>query len=99
MHPAALEGALKGWDQVGRGFDLGALGAVAFRVLDEVRIAEREAEVWETIHRLLPPDHSVRRIFQDQDDKRQLEANRSFHFLRIYHEAAVAADGEHPALG
>ena len=73
MHPAVLKGALEGRDQVGRSFDLRALSTVAFRVFDEVRVAEREAEVWETIYRLLPANYAVRGIFQDQDDKIELE--------------------------
>ena len=68
-------------------------------VFDEVRIAERQAEVRETIHCLLPADHAVRRIFQDQDHEVQLEPNRGFHFLRIHHEPAVPADGEDAAFG
>src|SRR5258708_35493148 len=99
MHSTALKSPLDIWNQPGRAFDLRTFRTVTLRVFDEVRVPERQAEIRETIHRLLPPDHAIGRVFQDQHHEIQLKANRGFHFLRIHHETAVAADGEHLRSG
>src|SRR4051794_29689559 len=54
MHPARGERLLQGRDQVLRGVHPPAPRAIALRVLDEVGIAEGQAEVGEAVHGLLP---------------------------------------------
>src|SRR5258708_4868422 len=50
MPPAVLEGPLERRNKVVRAFDLGALGAIALGVFDEIRVAERQAEIREMVH-------------------------------------------------
>ena len=98
MHAAALECSLQSRDQaIGRG-DTGALRAIALGVFHEVRIAEGETEVREFIHRLLPADHAIGGVLQDQDHEVELQPDRRLHLLRIHHEAAVAAHRHHPPV-
>ena len=72
-----------------------ALGAVALGVFDEIRVAEGEAPIREAVDRLLPADHAVGGILEDQHHEVEPEADRRLHLLRVHHEAAVAADREH----
>src|SRR5467141_182488 len=98
MHPTAVESTLERWDQFGRAFDLRTLCTVTLGIFDKVRIPECQAEIRETIRCLLPADHAIRRIFQDQDDEIQLEADRGFHFLRVHHEAVIAEGSPAPMV-
>src|SRR3954468_19631633 len=69
MHPARDERLLQGRDQVLRGVHPPAPRAIALRVLDEVGIAEGQAEVGEAVHRLLPADHAISRIVQNEHNE------------------------------
>ncbi len=48
---------------------------------------------------LLPADHAVGVVLEDQHHDMDAETNRRLHLLRIHHEAAVAAHGENFPLG
>ena len=55
-------------------------------------IAEGHAEIGEAVDRLLPADHAVGAVLEDQHDEIELEADRRLQLLAVHHEAAVAAD-------
>ena len=48
--------------------------------------------------RLLPADHAVRIVLQDQHDQVQPEPDRRFQLLAVHHEAAIAAHRQHPPV-
>ena len=47
---------------------------------------------------LLPPDHPVGGIIQDEHNQVEAKPDRGFYFLRIHHEPAIAANRQHAAL-
>ena len=57
------------------------LRAVGLGIFDEVGIAEGQAEIGEVVDRLLPADHAVGVVLQDQHDEVELEADRGLHLL------------------
>ena len=52
-------------------------------------------EIGEAVDRLLPADHAVGVVVQDQHDQVELQPDRGLQFLAVHHEAAVAADRHH----
>src|SRR5258706_11921215 len=68
------------------------------RVRDEIWISERHAKIGKTVGRLLPANHAVGIVLQDQHHKIEPQAHCRFRLLRIHHKAAVAAHREHPSL-
>src|SRR5690242_13953989 len=76
MDAAALERGLQRRQQAVHRGDTGALRTVGLRVADEVGIAEGEAEILKVVDRLLPPDHAVGAVIENQDDEVELEPNR-----------------------
>ena len=50
------------------------------------------------IDRLLPADHAVGEILDDQHDEIEFQPHRGLELLAVHHEAAVAADCHHAAL-
>ncbi len=94
---ARAERLVQGRDEVVGGPDPGSARAGGLRVPDEVGVAERETEVDETVHGLLPADHPVGVVLQDEDDQVEPEPHGRLQLLGVHHEAPVAADGEHPS--
>ena len=65
----------------------------------QIRIAELETEVRKLVDFLFPSDHAVGAILEHEHDEIQLEPHGRLKLLRIHHEAAIAADGEHALSG
>ena len=93
-----VERLLQGGRQLLGGVHPPSARAIGLRILHEIRVAEGQAEVREVIDRLLPTDHAIGGVVQDQHDQVQLEPDRGLEFLRVHHEAAVAADREDASL-
>ncbi|MCY1284104.1 hypothetical protein D9M70_329980 [compost metagenome] len=68
-----------------------ALGTVGLGIQHEVRVAVVQAEVGEAHVRLLPADHAVAIVAQDDHREVHLQAHRGFQLLAVHHEAAIAA--------
>ena len=75
-----------------------ARGPVTFGIGDEIGVAIGQAEILEAHVGLLPADHPVGIVAQDQHGEIEPEADRGFHLLAVHHEAAVAADRHDLAL-
>ena len=74
-----------------------ALGAVAFGILHKVGVSIGQAEIDKAHIGLLPADHPVSIIAQDQHGEIEPEAHRRLHLLAVHHEPAIAADRHHLA--
>ena len=99
MHAAARErGFERGREPVGA-LHAAALRAIRLCVADEVRVAEGHAEIREPVHRLLPADHAVGAVLDDEHHEIELEAHRRLELLRVHHEAAIAAHRQHARFG
>ena len=98
MDAAGVERLVQGRDELLGGLDPRPPRAVRLGVPDEVRVTEREAEVGELVDGLLPADHSVGVVLQDEDDQVESEPHGRLELLGVHHEAAVAADGENPPV-
>ena len=77
---------------VGRA-DAMAVGPIAGGVLDEIRVAVVEAPIGKAHVGLLPLDHAVAVVAQNEDHEVHPEAHCGLQLLGIHHKAAVAADG------
>ncbi|KAG1086518.1 hypothetical protein G6F40_013929 [Rhizopus arrhizus] len=75
-----------------------APAAIGLGVLDEIRVAEGHAVVGETIHRLLPADHPVGAVVEDQHHQVQAQPARRFQLLAVHHETAIPAHRQYPPL-
>src|SRR5258708_15564539 len=75
------ERALEHGREIARRADPPPPGAIALGVLDEIRVAEGEARVGETVDRLLPADHSVCVVHDDEDDQVEPPADGRLHLL------------------
>ena len=95
LHAALAECGFERRGQGVRRLDAPALRAVGLGVLDEVGVAERQAPVGEVVDRLLPADHPVGVVLDDQHDQVELQPDRGLELLRVHHEAAVAAHRQH----
>ena len=99
MEPTAGKGFLQSRRQGIAALHTGSLNAVRLGVGNEVGVAEGHAEIGETVRRLLPADHPIGVVLQDQHHEIHPHAHRGLELLRIHHEAAVATDREHTPLG
>ena len=72
---------------------------ITLRIGNEVGVGEAQTVIGKAKFFLLPPDHTVSGIIEDEYDEVEAEPDRGFHLLRIHHEPAIAAYGEHAALG
>ncbi len=98
MDAAAGEGGLERRHELLDRCHPRALRAIGLGIAHEVGIAEGHAEIREAVDRLLPADHAIGAVVQDDDDEVQPEPHRRFHLLRVHHEAAIAADRHDAAL-
>src|SRR5690606_32781392 len=57
-----------------------------------------QAKVLKRHVRLLPLDHAVAVVAQNQNDQIQSETDGGFQLLRVHHKAAVTADGDYAAI-
>ena len=73
--------------------------AVALGVFHEIGVAIGQAEIGKAHVGLLPADHPVSVIAQDQHREIEAEAHRGLHLLAVHHETAVAADRHDLAVG
>ena len=98
MDAWGLDAVLEQRQQAVGAFDAVAVGAVGFGVLDEVWVAVVQAVVGEAHVGLLPADHAVTVVTQDDHGDVHAQAHSGFQFLAVHHEAAVAAHGDDRAL-
>ena len=68
-------------------------GPIAFCILYEIRVAQIKAEILKTHLGLLPLNHAIAVVPDDEDDQVKTQTNGSFQLLGVHHEPAVAADG------
>ncbi len=81
MDAAALKGGFERRHQrFGRGHPR-ALGAIGLGVAHEVGIAEGQAVIGELVDGLLPADHAIGAVVQDEHDEVEAEADRRLHLL------------------
>src|SRR5436190_10479637 len=92
------ERALEGGPELLGRVDPQALAAERMREGDEVRVAEVDARRSPELPLLLPADHPVPVVANDQHDEGQPQANRRLELLDVHHEAAVTGDGHDTAL-
>src|SRR6476620_12212302 len=82
VHAALPERRFQDGREVADGLDPSSAGSVSLCVVHEVGIAERHAKVGEVVDRLLPADHSVGVVLQDQHDEVESKAHCGFQLLR-----------------
>jgi hypothetical protein len=95
MDPAAGKGLLESRRQSIAALHTAAIDAVRLGVGDEVGVAEGHAEIGKAVRRLLPADHPVGVVLQDQHHEIHPNTHRGLQLLRVHHEAAVATNSEH----
>ncbi|MCY1187080.1 hypothetical protein D9M73_280140 [compost metagenome] len=66
-------------------------GSVTVSVHNEIRIAVVETKIIISHLRLLPADHAVTVISQDDHDQIHLQSDCRFNLLAVHHETAIAA--------
>lgn len=91
MHAGRIEAVLQQRRELGRAAQAVAVCTVGLRVAHEVRIAHVHAEVRELHVRLLPLDHAVGVVAQQQHG--QIRQAWQSEFLRVHQEAAVTGHG------
>jgi hypothetical protein len=62
----------------------------------EVWISKGHAEIREAVSLLLPADHAVSIVLQNEHHEIKAKPHRRFHLLGIHHKAAIATHGKHP---
>ncbi len=70
------------------------MGAVALGIQDKIRIGKIKALHFHSQLFLLPFDHAVGSIVQNNDHKIHFEAHSCFQFLGIHQKSAIPADGD-----
>ena len=74
-----------------------AARAIGPGILDEIGIAIGQPPILEAHVGLLPADHAVAVVVEDQHGEVDAQADRRLHLLAVHHEAAIAADRHHLA--
>src|SRR6266478_6442564 len=69
LHAALLKSLLERRHQPLGGLDPGPSRVMSARERDEIRVSERHAEIGKAVGRLLPADHAVGVVLQDQHHK------------------------------
>ena len=97
MHAVSLECGVQDRNQLRASLDTVAGRSIALCVGDKVGIGKGQAVVRKAKLVLLPADHPVCCIIQNENDKVQSKPDGRFQFLRVHHEPAIAAYREHSA--
>ena len=92
MNATFLKRPVHGLNKARHARDTVPMRAIGFGIFDEIWIVVLQPPVFKALTGLLPPDHAIGIVVQDQHNHIQVQPDSSFNLLTVHHEATIAAD-------